>query len=455
MDSIKEKWNEILEILEQDMLPHQYTTWIDPLRPISVDEKTGIMLIETYNDTSKSIINNRYINKIENAVEQVYGKNFHIKFMLSEDISKNSGNLDFDRQDPYITEVMKRPGNDELFLNPRYNFSTFVVGSNNELAYAAAQAVAKNPATEYNPLFLYGNSGLGKTHLMQAIGHYVLQNNPSKRVLYVSSEMFTNELVNAIQIKKMDEFRNKYRSIDVFMIDDIQFIEKKDRTQEELFHTFNTLYESSKQIVISSDRPPKEIETIDTRLQSRFEWGLPVDIQSPDFETRVAILKNKAEMEDITVTENLLEIVYIIADKITSNIRELEGALNRVIAHANLMNKPLSKETAKEVLTDVFETKDRQVDIPLIKNTVCAHFNINVQEIDSSKRTKTLTIPRQIAMYLCREMTQTSLPKIGENFGKRDHTTVMHACEKVSKQLETDAELKKTINDLKSSILDE
>ena len=279
MDSIKEKWNEILEILEQDMLPHQYTTWIDPLRPISVDEKTGIMLIETYNDTSKSIINNRYINKIENAVEQIYGKNFHIKCMLSEDISKNSGNLDFDRQDPYITEVMKRPGNDELYLNPRYNFSTFVVGSNNELAYAAAQAVAKNPATEYNPLFLYGNSGLGKTHLMQAIGHYVLQNNPSKRVLYVSSEMFTNELVNAIQIKKMDEFRNKYRSIDVFMIDDIQFIEKKDRTQEELFHTFNTLYESSKQIVISSDRPPKEIETIDTRLQSRFEWGLPVDIQ--------------------------------------------------------------------------------------------------------------------------------------------------------------------------------
>ncbi|MGP1441053.1 MAG: chromosomal replication initiator protein DnaA [Anaerovoracaceae bacterium] len=455
MYSIEKKWNEIIKIIEPEMIPTVFNTWIKPLKPISINEKTGIMLIETYTDMSIGIINNRYKNFIENAVNQIYGKNFNIEFILSEDVSKKSGKIDAEMQDSYIIDVMKRPGNDELYLNPRYNFSTFVVGSNNELAYAAAQAVAKNPAAEYNPLFLYGNSGLGKTHLMHAIGHYILQNNSSKRVLYVSSEMFTNELVNAIQIKKMDEFRNKYRSIDVLMIDDIQFIEKKDRTQEELFHTFNTLYESNKQIVISSDRPPKEIETIDTRLQSRFEWGLPVDIQSPDFETRVAILKNKAEMEDIEVSENLLEIFYIIADKITSNIRELEGALNRVIAHANLMNKPLSKETAKEVLTDVFETKDRQVDIPLIKNTVCAHFNINVQEIDSSKRTKTLTVPRQIAMYLCREMTQTSLPKIGENFGKRDHTTVMHACEKVSKQLETDTTLKKTINELKSRILDE
>lgn len=455
MYSIEKKWNEIIKIIEPEMIPTVFNTWIRPLKPISINEKTGIMLIETYTDMSIGIINNRYKNFIENAVNQIYGKNFNIEFILSEDVSKKSGKIDAEMQDSYIIDVMKRPGNDELYLNPRYNFSTFVVGSNNELAYAAAQAVAKNPAAEYNPLFLYGNSGLGKTHLMHAIGHYILQNNSSKRVLYVSSEMFTNELVNAIQIKKMDEFRNKYRSIDVLMIDDIQFIEKKDRTQEELFHTFNTLYESNKQIVISSDRPPKEIETIDTRLQSRFEWGLPVDIQSPDFETRVAILKNKAEMEDIEVSENLLEIFYIIADKITSNIRELEGALNRVIAHANLMNKPLSKETAKEVLTDVFETKDRQVDIPLIKNTVCAHFNINVQEIDSSKRTKTLTVPRQIAMYLCREMTQTSLPKIGENFGKRDHTTVMHACEKVSKQLETDTTLKKTINELKSRILDE
>jgi chromosomal replication initiator protein len=315
-------------------------------------------------------------------------------------------------------------------------------------------AVAKSLATVYNPLFLYGNSGLGKTHLMHAIGHYVLQNNPGKRVLCVSSEMFTNELVNAIQNKKMDEFRQKYRNIDILMIDDIQFIEKKDRTQEELFHTFNTLYENNKQIVLSSDRPPKEIETIDKRLQSRFEWGLPVDIQSPDFETRVAILKNKAEMEDIQVNEELIEIFYVIADKITSNIRELEGALNRVIAHANLMNKPLSKDTAKEVLTDVFDTSNRQVDPPLIKNTVCAYFGINVQDIDSAKRTKNLAHPRQIAMYLCRELTELSLPKIGENFGNRDHTTVMHACEKITKEMKSDEELRKLISELKSNILD-
>ena len=450
-----EKWSKILEIINKQMIPTGFSTWVKPLVPISVDMDKGIIILETYNDMSRSIIKNRYVTIIEDAVHQIYNEKLKIEFVLSEDINKGSGLIDSAKQDSYIVDVMKRPGNDELYLNPRYNFSTFVVGSNNELAYAAAQAVAINPATGYNPLFLYGNSGLGKTHLMHAIGHYILQNTPEKRVLYVSSEMFTNELVNAIQSKKMDEFRNKYRSIDILMIDDIQFIEKKDRTQEELFHTFNTLYESNKQIVFSSDRPPKEIETIDKRLQSRFEWGLPVDIQSPDFETRVAILKNKAEMEDIKVTEDLLEIFYIIADKITSNIRELEGALNRVIAHANLMNKPLSKDTAKEVLTDVFETKNRQVDIPLIKNTVCACYNINVQEIDSSKRTKALTVPRQIAMYLCREMTSTSLPKIGENFGKRDHTTVMHACEKISKQIETDEALKKTINELKTSILDE
>lgn len=267
--------------------------------------------------------------------------------------------------------------------------------------------------------------------------------------------MFTNELVNAIQNKKNEEFRNKYRGIDLLMIDDIQFIEKKDRTQEELFHTFETLYGTNKQIIFCSDRPPKEIETIDARLKSRFEWGLTVDIQSPDFETRVAILKNKAEMEDIQVNEDLLEIFYLIADKITSNIRELEGALNRVIAHANLMNKPLTKETAKEVLSGVFDTSSRAIDAPLIKNTVCGHFGINVADIESSKRTKNLAHPRQIAMYLCRELTELSLPKIGEFFGKRDHTTVMHACEKISNEMLKDEDLRNTISDLKSKILDE
>jgi chromosomal replication initiator protein len=454
MDNNIEKWSEVLLHIKQEMMPTSFDTWIKPLviKSVSLDKET-IELI-TYSEMSKSILTNRYLKIIDDAVSEVYGKKLSISLLISDEVNRINDKEVIEKEKEYYEKVMKRPGNDELQLNPKYNFSTFVVGASNELAYAASMAVAKSLATVYNPLFLYGNSGLGKTHLMHAIGHYVLQNNPGKRVLCVSSEMFTNELVNAIQNKKMDEFRQKYRNIDILMIDDIQFIEKKDRTQEELFHTFNTLYENNKQIVLSSDRPPKEIETIDKRLQSRFEWGLPVDIQSPDFETRVAILKNKAEMEDIQVNEELIEIFYVIADKITSNIRELEGALNRVIAHANLMNKPLSKDTAKEVLTDVFDTSNRQVDPPLIKNTVCAYFGINVQDIDSAKRTKNLAHPRQIAMYLCRELTELSLPKIGENFGNRDHTTVMHACEKITKEMKSDEELRKLISELKSNILD-
>ncbi len=454
MEKIIDKWKEILKEVEPEMMPASYNTWIKPLVPHSIDMENNIVKLVTYNDMSKSVLTNRYVMILEKAIEKVYTESMKIEFILSDEVNKPLDKAELDKDKIYYESVLKRPGNDELYLNPRYNFSTFVVGANNELAHAAALAVARNPASVYNPLFLYGNSGLGKTHLMHAIGHYVMQNHPLKKVLYVSSEMFTNELVNAIQSKKMDEFRTKYRNIEVLMIDDIQFIEKKDRTQEELFHTFNTLYDTNKQIIFSSDRPPKEIEKIDKRLQSRFEWGLTVDIQSPDFETRVAILKNKAEMEDIQVNDEMLEILYLIADKITANIRELEGALNRVVAHANLMNKPLSKATAKEVLTDVFDTSDRQIDVPLIKNTVCAHFGINVQDMDSSKRTKNLAHPRQIAMYLARELTELSLPKIGENFGNRDHTTVMHACNKISKEIATDEEMKNIINEIKTSILD-
>ena len=453
MDNNNEKWNEVLQLVKKEMLPTGFDTWIKPLVLKSIDTEKGSIDLITYSEMSKSILANRYTPLLQKAIYEIYGQEFTVNLLISEDVNSSDKESTAKEQE-YYEKVMQRPGNDELQLNPKYNFSTFVVGASNELAYAASFAVAKSPATTYNPLFLYGNSGLGKTHLMHAIGHYVLQNNPGKKVLCVSSEMFTNELVNAIQNKKMDEFRQKYRNIDVLMIDDIQFIEKKDRTQEELFHTFNTLYENNKQIVLSSDRPPKEIESIDKRLQSRFEWGLPVDNQPPDFETRFAILKNKAEMEDIQVNSELLEIFSVIADKITTNIRELEGALNRVIAHANLMNKPLTKETAKEVLTDVFDTSNRQVDAPLIKNTVCAHFGINVQDVDSAKRTKNLAYPRQIAMYLCRELTDLSLPKIGENFGNRDHTTVMHACEKITKDLKTNEDLRKLISELKTTILD-
>ena len=289
MENITKNWKKILDEVESEMMPASFNTWVEPLVPKSVDPETGIFTLMTYSDMSKSILQNRYLSILENAVQKVCGVPLKISFILSEDEIPESSGKGGEKK-----ASQKNSVNDELCLNPRYNFSTFVVGANNELAYAAALAVAKSPATTYNPLFLYGKSGLGKTHLMHAVGHYVMQNSPSKRVLYVSSEMFTNELVNAIQNKKNEEFRNKYRSIDLLMIDDIQFIEKKDRTQEELFHTFETLYGTNKQIIFCSDRPPKEIETIDARLKSRFEWGLTVDIQSPDFETRVAILKKQS-----------------------------------------------------------------------------------------------------------------------------------------------------------------
>ena len=416
--SEKEKWNLVLQKIKADSMPAIYSTWIKPLRFISADEQNKEIRLTTNSTLSIGILRNRYMPIIKQAVLEVYG--FDMEIIVSQGYEPENGGESEKQSDlPYQFE--------ENALNPRYNFDTFVVGSNNELAYAACRAVAKGPASvNSNPLFIYGNSGLGKTHLMNAIGHYVQQNDPARRVLYLSSETFTNELVNALQSHEMDRFREKYRNIDILMIDDIQFIEKKESTQTELFHTFNTLYETNRQIVFTSDRPPKDISTIDQRLKSRFEWGLSVDIQPPDF----------------------------IAEKITTNIRELEGALNTVIAHANLTNKPLTRKMAGEVLKGVFNTKDRTVDIPLIKNTVCAYYNINVQDMDSSKRTKNLAHPRQIAMYLCRELTDTSLPKIGKNFGNRDHTTVIHACEKISKEIKTDEELKKDIEKLKSSIMD-
>jgi chromosomal replication initiator protein len=287
---------------------------------------------------------------------------------------------------------------------------------------------------------------------MHAIGHYILQQNPKTKVLYVSSEMFTNELIKAIREDKNVEFRNKYRSIDVLLIDDIQFIEKKERTQEEIFHTFNTLYEANKQIIISSDRPPKEITTLEERLRSRFEWGLIADIQPPDYETRVAILRNKSELEGLETTESLIEVIGVIAEKIQSNIRELEGAFIRVIAYANLTGQKINKDLAKEVLKDVFASKDRQVTPELIKKHVCKHFSIKQSDLESAKRSRNLSFPRQIAMYICRDMTELSLPKIGEYFGNRDHTTVLHACEKISGEVKSNESLRDVVKEIELSI---
>lgn len=442
---LKKSWQKTLEILKVEMTPVSYDTWVAPVTPINLDLKEKRLYLSLYNDMAKTILETRYISVIEKTVQDVFGMPLKVIFIPPDDDAEEDGTT------PYRFHV-NRTYTDELYLNPKYNFNTFVVGNNNKLAHAASLAVAQNPSKVYNPLFLYGGAGLGKTHLMHAIGHYILQHYPKLKVLYVSSEMFTNELINAIKSDKNVEFRNKYRSIDVLLIDDIQFIEKKERTQEEIFHTFNALHEANKHIIISSDRPPKEIATLEARLRSRFEWGLIADIQPPDYETRVAILRKKAEMDEVASTPELDDVISLIAEKIQSNIRELEGAFNRVVAHASLTNHKINKELAKQVLLDVFSSKDRVITPSMIKKAVCVHFNLKDSDMESSNRSRNIAFPRQIAMYLCRDLTSLSLPKIGEQFGNRDHTTVLHACEKIHTEMKLNQNLKQILTALQKEI---
>lgn len=354
------------------------------------------------------------------------------------------------RPDTLPTHRQRGPRVTGSTLNPRYTFDSFVVGPSNRFAQAASLAVAEDPAGAYNPLFLYGGVGLGKTHLMQAIAHYVRQHHPRMYVVYVSSETFTNDLINALGKRSMAEFRQKYRNVDLLLIDDIQFVAGKEQTQEEFFHTFNALYEAEKQIVISSDRPPKEIPTLEERLRSRFEWGLTTDIQPPDLETRVAILRKKAADEGISLPN---DTYLYIANVMQSNIRELEGALIRVVAYASLQNLPLTPEVAEEALRDIVSaTQSRVITIELIQSVVASHFGINVSDMKAKKRTRSLVFPRQVAMYLARELTDSSLPQIGEEFGGRDHSTVIHAYEKVKAEAQSDPALSQTLRELAQKI---
>lgn len=435
-------WQKTLQILKNELTVVSYNTWIKTIEPISIDENTITLGVEV--EFNKGILESRYSSLIQNAIKHITQKEYDIKFIItSEETLYNLQNEQQIKQRNY-EDYQASP------LNPKYTFDTFVVGNSNRLAHAAALAVAEAPSKAYNPLFIYGGVGLGKTHLMQAIAQYILSHNPIIKVLYVSSEKFTNELINSIRDDKNEEFRNRYRTIDVLLIDDIQFIAGKERTQEEFFHTFNALYESNKQIIISSDRPPKDIPTLENRLRSRFEWGLITDIQPPDFETRIAILKKKAQLEKLIISDDVL--VYI-ADKIESNIRELEGSLNRVIAYASLTNSPININLAEEALKDILQNKTRIITPEKIKKIVSKYFNINEDDFKSQKRSRNIAFPRQIAMYLCRELTNLSLPKIGKEFGGRDHTTVIHACEKVLEDMEKDLELKETIEEIKKNIL--
>ncbi|AQR92750.1 chromosomal replication initiator protein DnaA [Clostridium saccharoperbutylacetonicum] len=440
---LKNLWDKTLDIIKSELSEVSFNTWIKSCEPLSISSDT--LKISVPNSFTQDILDKRYKVLVANSIKAVCSKLYTIEFIIMSD--------NYDKEDDKANPTNNKTSksiivNDEMSstLNPKYTFNSFVIGNSNRFAHAASLAVAESPAKAYNPLFIYGGVGLGKTHLMHAIGHYILEGNPNAKVVYVSSEKFTNELINAIKDDKNEEFRNKYRNVDILLIDDIQFIAGKERTQEEFFHTFNALHDANKQIILSSDRPPKEIPTLEDRLRSRFEWGLIADIQVPDFETRMAILKKKADVENLNVAN---EVMGYIATKIKSNIRELEGALIRIIAYSSLTNREVTVDLASEALKDIISKKQgKHVTIDLIQDVVSSYFNLRIEDLKSQRRTRNVAYPRQIAMYLSRKLTDMSLPKIGEEFGGRDHTTVIHAYEKISENLKTDDSLQHTVNDI-------
>ena len=433
-----DEWQKIIDCLKGEITLISFNTWISPIKPVYIENNT--LFIEVPTDFHKTYLQTNLHELLKNTIKYVKNVDLDIKYLLPEEAKKQ--------------EEIKLPGQKNMDetptgLNPRYIFENFVIGNNNRFAHAAALAVAESPAKAYNPLFLYGGVGLGKTHLMHAIGHYILQQHPEQKVLYITCEKFIIDFINAIKEQGAEgnnAFRKRYRNVDVLLVDDIQFIAGKEGTQEEFFHTFNTLYEANKQIIISSDRPPKDIEPLEDRLRSRFEWGLTADVQAPDYETRIAILSKKAQLDGITVPD---EINAFIAERVDSNIRELEGSLNRVLALAHLNNKPLTLDLAKEALKDITNAPTKIITIDLIQKVVSKYFNIKVEDLKSTKKSADIAIPRQIAMYLCRDVANMSLPKIGFEFGKRDHSTVIHACNKISKNVEEDPELNKKIEEIK------
>ncbi|MBS7526523.1 chromosomal replication initiator protein DnaA [Fusibacter paucivorans] len=427
-------WDEAREIMRNELMPVSFSTWIETIEPIAIEGNT--LILQTTGNLNRNVLETRYNDLIKNTIKHVANKEYLIKYIIPEEniIDKSKDNKD----------------NGDLFdatnLNPKYVFNEFVVGNSNRFAHAASLAVAEAPAKAYNPLFIYGGVGLGKTHLMHAIGHYILSQDKNAKIYYVSSEKFTNELINSIKDDKNEEFRNKYRTVDVLLVDDIQFIAGKERTQEEFFHTFNALHEANKQIIVSSDRPPKEIPTLEDRLRSRFEWGLITDIQAPDFETRIAILRKKSERDKVEIPNEVFEFI---ATRIKSNIRELEGALNRVIAYSTLTKREVDIALANEALKDLITAaRARKIDVDLIKTTVAEYFNIKIEDFESKKRTRQIAYPRQVAMYISRELTDMSLPKIGEEFGGRDHTTVIHACDKINNDISVNYEFKQKIDSI-------
>ena len=442
LELLTEKWDGILQTIRQenDLSNVAFKTWLLPLKVFRIEDH--VLKITAPFEQAATYVENKYKTFLYVAVAEAMGEEYEIKIITEDEAS---------RETAYVPPAKKMPApvpmdDQKTNLNPKYTFDTFVIGSNNRFAHAASVAVAESPGKEYNPLFLYGGVGLGKTHLMHSVAHYILQKDPTKKVLYVTSEVFTNELIDSIRNgnnTSMTKFREKYRNIDVLLIDDVQFIIGKESTQEEFFHTFNALHSANKQIIISSDRPPKDMETLEARLQSRFEWGLIADISSPDYETRMAILKKNAESYNKEISE---EIFDYIASNIKSNIRELEGAFNKVIAYSKLNKVDITLDIVIETLKDLISpNKVKQVTPELIINTVAEHYGVKPEDIKSPKRNSEFVLPRQVYMYVASKLTVESQQNIGKYINKKDHTTIIHGINKISTKLETDEELRNNV----------
>jgi len=458
MNIVAKKWDSIIHKLkiEHGLSDVSFKTWIAPLEIYEVVESTVYILVPL--KASVDYITQKYLLPFQVCIAEITGKEFEVKFITSDDSLQIHSKLkeEHQKKNKIQSNVFEQAN-----LNPKYTFDTFVVGGNNNFAHAASLAVAESPGEIYNPLFLYGGVGLGKTHLMHSVAHFILEKDPTKRVLYVTSETFTNELIDALKSGKtssgnesaMNAFREKYRNIDVLLIDDIQFIIGKESTQEEFFHTFNHLHVSGKQIIISSDKPPKDIETLEARLRTRFEWGLIADISSPDYETRMAILKKKEELDGLEKYNIPNEVMQYIATNVKSNIRELEGSLNKLIALHKLKNQSINIMLAAEALKDIISPNEsRQITPEYILEIVSEHFSVTVSDLKSGKRYSEIAIPRQIAMYLCRTMTDTPLKSIGIILGGRDHSTVSHGIDKIAEEIKIDEALENTVDIIKKKI---
>lgn len=447
MHLIQEKWTDILNMIktEHQLSDVSFNTWLKSLTVHKVEGDTVTIIVPT-GQIGINYIANKYLLPLKVAIAETTGEDYEIALILPDDVPPETA-------DTPVSSAAVNESIEKANLNPKYTFDTFVVGSNNKLAHAASVAVSESPGEVYNPLFIYGGVGLGKTHLMHSIAHFVLQKRPQSKVLYVTSEYFTNELIESIRNGNnttMSKFREKYRNIDVLLIDDIQFIIGKESTQEEFFHTFNALHGAKKQIIISSDKPPKDMEILEDRLRSRFEWGLIVDISSPDFETRMAILRKKEELDGYQIDDQVIEYI---AQNVKSNIRELEGSLNKIMAYANLENREINLALAEKVLKDIISPNQKRTITPeLIINIVAEHFDLTPSDLTGNKRSSKIAYPRQIVMYLCRQMTETTLKIIGDSLGGRDHTTIMSGINKIEREVEENDDTREIIDILKKKI---